>query len=45
MEERGMETLTEKEKLGLKTAQEKLALEWRLASLKTSFGAEPEEEE
>ncbi len=43
MEERGMEKLTEKEKLGLKTAQEKLALEWRLASLKTGFAGEVEE--
>jgi hypothetical protein len=30
--------------MGLKTAQEKLALEWHLAMLKTSFGSEAKEE-
>ena len=40
--EETVETLTPKEKLGLKTAQEKLALEWRLSWLKTSFGVEAE---
>ena len=43
MEEAAVGTLTEGEELGLKIAQEKLALEWHLAILKTSFGSEAEE--
>ena len=40
MEQAPFESLTERQQLGLKAANEKLSLQWRLAWLKTSFDAE-----
>lgn len=44
MEQAPFESLTERQQLGLKAANEKMGLQWRLVWLKTSFGAEVEEE-
>ena len=44
MEQTPFESLTERQQLGLKAANEKMGLQWRLAWLTTNFSVEVEEE-